>query len=127
MTLSNPYDGERRAGTVGLPLPASSRASPRDGTPCRMATTGELLVQGTERLRRLLESARRDRRSVHATAGSAPATSPSVPTDGYYTLLGRQSDLIISGGFNIYPREIEELLAEHPGVAEAAVAGWPTV
>jgi malonyl-CoA/methylmalonyl-CoA synthetase len=43
--------------------------------------------------------------------------------DGYYTLCGRRSDLIISGGFNIYPREIEELLAEHPAVAEAAVTG----
>ena len=43
--------------------------------------------------------------------------------DGYYTLCGRKSDLIISGGFNIYPREIEEVLAEHPAVAEVAVAG----
>ena len=45
--------------------------------------------------------------------------------DGYYTLQGRRSDLIISGGFNIYPREIEEFLAEQPGVAEVAVAGVP--
>ncbi len=43
--------------------------------------------------------------------------------DGYYTLCGRKSDLIISGGFNIYPREIEEVLADHPAVAEVAVAG----
>jgi len=45
--------------------------------------------------------------------------------DGYYTLSGRKSDLIISGGFNIYPREIEEFLMEQPEVAEAAVAGEP--
>ncbi|HLJ16455.1 MAG TPA: fatty acid--CoA ligase, partial [Bryobacteraceae bacterium] len=45
--------------------------------------------------------------------------------DGYYTLCGRKSDLIISGGFNIYPREIEEFLLEQPEVAEAAVAGLP--
>ena len=45
--------------------------------------------------------------------------------DGYYTLCGRRSDLIISGGFNIYPREIEELLGEHPTVAEVAIAGAP--
>ena len=45
--------------------------------------------------------------------------------DGYYTLCGRWSDLIIAGGFNIYPREIEELLAEHPAVAEVAVVGSP--
>ena len=47
----------------------------------------------------------------------------SVSDDGYYTLLGRRSDLIISGGFNIYPREIEDFLCEQPGVAEAAVVG----
>src|SRR5207253_2897655 len=49
----------------------------------------------------------------------------TVSDDGYYTLLGRKSDLIISGGFNIYPREIEELLLEQPGVDEAAVTGTP--
>ena len=64
---------------------------------------------------------RRRRRS--STAGSAPAISPCDPSDGYITLRGRRSDLIISGGFNIYPREIEELLVEHPAVAEAAVVG----
>jgi malonyl-CoA/methylmalonyl-CoA synthetase len=49
----------------------------------------------------------------------------SRSADGYVTLHGRQSDLIISGGFNIYPREIEEVLGEHAGVAEVAVAGVP--
>jgi malonyl-CoA/methylmalonyl-CoA synthetase len=47
----------------------------------------------------------------------------SISDDGYITLIGRKSDLIISGGFNIYPREIEELLLEQPGVSEAAVVG----
>ena len=45
--------------------------------------------------------------------------------DGYYTFCGRSGDLIISGGFNIYPREMEEFLQEQPEVAEAAVIGWP--
>ena len=60
-----------------------------------------------------------------STAGSAPATSPTCSPDGYYTLCGRKSDLIISGGFNIYPREIEEFLQEQEEVAEAAVIGLP--
>ena len=47
------------------------------------------------------------------------------PVDGYVTLLGRRHELIISGGFNIYPREIEELLESYPGVQEVAVVGYP--
>ena len=58
-----------------------------------------------------------------ATAGSARATSACARTDGYITLEGRRSELIISGGFNIYPREIEELLLEQPGIREATVVG----
>jgi malonyl-CoA/methylmalonyl-CoA synthetase len=46
-------------------------------------------------------------------------------TDGYYTLCGRSGDLIISAGFNVYPREMEEFLQEQPEIAEAAVVGWP--
>ena len=57
------------------------------------------------------------------TAGLRRATSDARSTDGYYTLTGRKSDLIISGGFNIYPREIEDFLMEQAEVAEAAVVG----
>ena len=61
-----------------------------------------------------------------ATAGSSPATSASSTPTATSASSGRSKDLIITGGFNVYPREIEELLAEHPGVAEAAVAGEPS-
>jgi malonyl-CoA/methylmalonyl-CoA synthetase len=96
MTLSNPLIGERRAGMVGFPLP---------GISVRI-DDGELLVRGP---------------NVFAGYWRRPdATAAAF----YYTLLGRKSDLIISGGFNIYPREIEELLLEQPGVSEAAVVGF---
>jgi Acyl-CoA synthetases (AMP-forming)/AMP-acid ligases II len=65
------------------------------------------------------------RRPRSRTDGFAPGDLASLSEDGYYTLLGRKSDLIISGGFNIYPREIEEFLEEQPGVAEAAIVGAP--
>ena len=77
-----------------------------------------------ERVRRATGGARRRRARRSWTATSAPAIWRGSP-DGYYTLLGRRSDLIISGGFNIYPREIEEFLQELEGVAEAAVVGVP--
>ena len=112
MNISNPYVGERRPGTVGLPLP---------GVSVRLVD-GEIQLKGPERVRRLL-APREPRAPPSSTAGSAPAISPSALADGYYTLCGRKSDLIISGGFNIYPREIEEFLQEQQEVAEAAVVG----
>ena len=69
--------------------------------------------------------AKRPRARRSWMVGSAPATWRSARADGYYTLCGRKSDLIISGGFNIYPREIEEFLEEQEEVAEAAVVGRP--
>ena len=73
----------------------------------------------------LLARARRDRGRDPRTAGSAPATWPGVDEDGYYFIVDRKKDLIIRGGYNVYPREIEEVLYEHPAVAEAAVDRHP--
>ena len=108
MTLSNPYVGERRAGTVGFPLP---------GISVRI-DDGELFVRGPNVFAGYW---RRPDPFVDGWFRTGDLATRSA--DGYYTLLGRKSDLIISGGFNIYPREIEELLLEQPGVSEAAVVG----
>ena len=113
MNISNPYAGERRAGTVGLPLP---------GVSVRMdSETGEILLRGPNVFAgywRREEATREAFRDGWFRTGDLATRSP----DGYYTLCGRKSDLIISGGFNIYPREIEEFLEEQPEIAEAAVA-----
>jgi malonyl-CoA/methylmalonyl-CoA synthetase len=114
MNISNPYTGERRAGTVGMPLP---------GISCRIVD-GELLVRGPNVFPgywRREEATRAAFVDGYFRTGDLASVSP----DGYYTLLGRRSDLIISGGFNIYPREIEEFLQELECVAEAAVVGTP--
>ena len=63
--------------------------------------------------------------AIDATAGSAPATWRRVDEDGYFFIVDRKKDMIIRGGYNVYPREIEEVLYEHPAVAEAAVIGVP--
>ena len=110
MTMSNPYVGERRAGTVGFPLP---------GVSARI-DDGELLVKSPTLFAGYW---RRDSGLEDGWFRTGDLATRS--DDGYYTLLGRKSDLIISGGFNIYPREIEDLLLEQPGVAEAAVVGAP--
>jgi malonyl-CoA/methylmalonyl-CoA synthetase len=114
MNIGNPYVGERRAGTVGLPLPGVS-ARIKDG---EVQLRGPNIFAGYWRRE---DATRAAFDEGWFKTGDMAECSP----DGYYTLLGRKSDLIISGGFNIYPREIEEFLHELEEVAEAAVVGMP--
>lgn len=125
MNISNPYVGERRPGAVGFPLPGVSvKILDPEGKQVADGETGEVYLKGP---------------NVFAGYWNRPDATQAAfldgwfktgdiaqrSADGYYTLCGRRSDLIISGGFNIYPREIEEYLAEQPEVAEAAVVGEP--
>lgn len=112
MDISNPYIGERRPGTVGLPLPGVSVK----------LVDGEVHLKGPNVFAGYW---RREEatRAAFADGWFRTGDLAEVSGDGYYTLLGRKSDLIISGGFNIYPREIEEFLQEQEEIAEAAVVG----
>jgi malonyl-CoA/methylmalonyl-CoA synthetase len=123
MNMSNPYAGERRAGTVGIPLPGVSvRLLNGQGEPVRDGETGEVYLRGPNVFSgywRRPEATRAAFLDGFFRTGDLAIRSP----DGYYTLCGRRNDLIISGGFNIYPREIEEFLQEQPEIVEAAVIG----
>ena len=110
MNISNPYIGERRPGTIGLPLPGVSVK----------LIDGELYVRGPNVFPGYWRREERFPDGYFRTGDLAVCSE-----DGYYTLQGRRSDMIISGGFNIYPREIEEFLEEQPGVTEAAIVGAP--
>ena len=112
MNIGNPYIGERRPGSVGLPLP---------GVSVRLVD-GEIQLKGPNLFPGYW---RRDEATQAAFVDGWFRTGDlaECSSDGYYTLSGRKSDLIISGGFNIYPREIEEFLQEQEEVAEAAVVG----
>ena len=125
MTVGNPYAGERRAGSVGFPFPGTAvRILDADGVPTAADATGELWVRGPT-----VCAGYWNRPDATAAAfvdgwfrtGDLGARS----ADGYVTLRGRGSDLIISSGFNVYPREIEDVLLELPGVREAVVVGVP--
>ena len=123
MNMSNPYAGERRAGTVGLPLPGVSvRLLNAAGEAVAPGETGEIYLRGPNVFGGYW---RRDDATRAAFVDGYFRTSDLATrsADGYFTLCGRQSDLIISGGFNIYPREIEEFLEEQPEISEAAVKG----
>jgi malonyl-CoA/methylmalonyl-CoA synthetase len=125
MNLSNPYEGERRAGSVGIPLPGVAvRLVDGERRDVEEGEEGEVLLKGPNVFGaywRRIEATRAAFADGWFKTGDVARRS----ADGYYTLCGRRSDLIISGGFNIYPREIEEFLAEQPEVAEAAVVGEP--
>jgi malonyl-CoA/methylmalonyl-CoA synthetase len=125
MNISNPYIGERRPGCVGLPLPGISvRLLDPEGRPVADGEVGEVHLKGPNIFAgywRREDATRAAFVDGYFRTGDIATRAP----DGYYTLCGRKSDLIISGGFNIYPREIEEFLQEQDGVAEAAVAAAP--
>ena len=123
MILSNPYDGERRPGAVGLPLPGvSARLVDDGGAILGNDAIGEVEIRSPHLFAEYWRRPDATAAAFHDgwfRTGDLGVRS----TDGYYTLRGRRGDLIISGGFNIYPREIEELLLEDSRVREAAVVG----
>lgn len=125
MNISNPYVGERRAGTVGFPLPGILvKIVDMDNREVSLGEEGELLIKGGNVCNGYWL---RDEATSSAFVDGYFKTGDIAvcSNDGYYTLRGRKSDLIISGGFNIYPRELEEYLLEQKGVAEVAVVGIP--
>jgi malonyl-CoA/methylmalonyl-CoA synthetase len=125
MNMSNPYVGQRRPGTVGFPLPGVSvRLVNSDGIEIAEGETGEIHLRGPNVFAGYWN--RPDATQAAFADGWFRTGDLAIRSpDGYYTLVGRRSDVIISGGFNIYPREIEEFLTEQPEIAEAAVVGVP--
>jgi malonyl-CoA/methylmalonyl-CoA synthetase len=127
MITSNPYDRERRAGTVGHPLPGVEvRIADRTTRqPLPAGEAGVIEVRGPNVFRgywrmpdKTTEEFRDDGFFVTGDIGAFDA-------DGYLHIVGRDKDLVISGGFNVYPKEVEQLLDELPEVLESAVVGLP--
>jgi malonyl-CoA/methylmalonyl-CoA synthetase len=133
MLTSNPYGGdarhggqsERRGGTVGFPLP---------GVGLRVVDDGARPARGRDRqhpgaraqcVQGLLAHAREDGGRVHADGWFKTGDVGKVDERGYVSIVGRSKDLIISGGYNVYPAEIEGYINDMPGVAESAVVGVP--
>jgi malonyl-CoA/methylmalonyl-CoA synthetase len=117
MNASNPYDGDRRAGTVGFALP---------GVELRLGEGDEILVRGPN-----VFSGYWDRPDATAAAFDddgwfATGDIGAFDDDGYLSIVGRSKDLIITGGYNVYPREVEDVLLAHPAVADVAVIGTPS-
>ncbi|HEX4163475.1 MAG TPA: AMP-binding protein [Acidimicrobiales bacterium] len=120
LTLSNPLVGERRAGSVGVPLPGVEAAIDEPDE----EGVGELSVRGASLCRGYWR--RPDETTTDAAGWFATGDLVSVSDDGYVTIRGRRTELIITGGHNVYPAEVEAVLARHPGVHEVAVVGVPS-
>jgi malonyl-CoA/methylmalonyl-CoA synthetase len=126
MNASNPLQGERKPGFVGPPLPGVSiRVVDNAGNACAQGTIGEIEVSGPNVTPGYWNQPDKTAESFTADGWFRTGDLGSFDGDGYLAIAGRAKDLIISGGLNIYPKEIEERIDALPGVAESAVIGVP--
>jgi malonyl-CoA/methylmalonyl-CoA synthetase len=126
MNTSNPYEGERRAGTVGLPLPGVElKICDDQGAELPQGEIGIIEVRGENVFKGYWQMPEKTAAELRADGFFITGDLASMDEDGYVTIVGRNKDLIISGGFNIYPKEIELILDEQDGVLESAVIGVP--
>jgi malonyl-CoA/methylmalonyl-CoA synthetase len=127
MNCSNPFNGDRRLGSVGQPLPGVEAriVDPESGKRLPDGEIGELEIRGPNVFKGYWKQPQKTAESFTADGWFRTGDLGFREPDGYLTLCGRSKDLIISGGLNIYPPEVERVLAEHPSVAACAVIGCP--
>jgi len=125
MNTSNPYIGPRRAGTVGLPLPGVEVkvCAPDTGHELAQGEAGILEVRGDNVFSGYWNMPTKTAEELRQDGYFITGDIASIGADGYVTIIGRAKDLIISGGLNVYPKEIEALIDALPGVVESAVIG----
>ena len=129
MLTSNPYDardGERRGGTVGFPLPGVSlRVCDDAGQSLPVGEIGGIQVRGPNVFKGYWRMPEKTREEFTADGYFRTGDVGKVDERGYVMIVGRSKDLIISGGYNVYPAEIEGYINEMAGVAESALVGVP--
>jgi malonyl-CoA/methylmalonyl-CoA synthetase len=126
MNTSNPLDGERRCGSVGLPLPGISvRVVDEHGATCSPGEVGSIEVKGPNVFAGYWRMPEKTREEFTADGFFKTGDMGESTADGYLNIVGRAKDLIITGGLNVYPKEIEERIDALPGVVESAVIAVP--
>jgi long-chain acyl-CoA synthetase len=132
LTAGNPVFGETRGGSVGLPFPSTELAvvslEPDESgnfTFLGVDEPGELVVRGPQVMKGYYNNPEETRQAIDAAGWLHTGDIATMDADGYFYIVDRKKDLIIAGGYNIVPREVEEVLFMHPKVLEAAVVGVP--
>ncbi len=127
MNTSNPYEGERRAGTVGFPLPETEIriVNEETGAPVAAGKIGMIEVRGPNVFSGYWQMPEKTKEEFRDDGFFITGDIGLFDEDGYIQIIGRSKDLVISGGYNIYPKEIELILDEQDGVLESAVIGVP--
>jgi malonyl-CoA/methylmalonyl-CoA synthetase len=126
MLTSNPYKGERRGGTVGFALPGVSlRVQDDAGQPLPTGEIGGIQVKGPNVFKGYWRMPEKTKEEFTTDGYFKTGDVGKIDERGYITIVGRSKDLIISGGYNVYPAEIEGYINDMPGVAESAVVGVP--
>ena len=127
MSTSNPYDGERRAGTVGLPLPNIELrvVDPETGDNLPTDEIGNLEVRGPNVFQGYWRMPEKTAEDFRDDGFFITGDIAKIDEDGYVTIIGRSKDLVISGGYNVYPKEVESEIDNLNGVNESAIIGAP--
>jgi malonyl-CoA/methylmalonyl-CoA synthetase len=126
MLTSNPYQGERRGGTVGFALPGVTlRVQDEGGQSLGIDEIGGIQVKGLNVFKGYWRMPEKTKEEFTADGFFKTGDVGKIDQRGYITIVGRSKDLIISGGYNVYPAEIEGYINDLPGVAESALVGVP--
>jgi long-chain acyl-CoA synthetase len=122
----NHMDRERKPGSIGTAIKGvEMKLADDDGSPSGPDEVGEIWVRGHNVMKGYWRRPEATAQVLNADGWFKTGDMARVDDDGYYYIVDRKKDLIIRGGYNVYPREIEEVLYEHPAVREAAVIGIP--
>jgi long-chain acyl-CoA synthetase len=132
LTAGNPVFGQTKIGSVGMPFPSTELAvvdlDPDEQGELRfldVGQAGELVVRGPQVMKGYYNNPEETRNAIDAAGWLHTGDIATMDADGYFSIVDRKKDLIIASGFNIVPREVEEVLFTHPHVLEAAVVGVP--
>ncbi|MBN8866412.1 MAG: long-chain fatty acid--CoA ligase [Solirubrobacterales bacterium] len=119
-------DMERKPGTIGTPIDGvEMRIVDEEGKVLGVGDVGELQIKGPNVMKGYWQMPEATEKAIDADGWFATGDMATVDSDGYYSIVDRKKEMILRGGYNVYPREVEEVLYEHPAVAEAAVMGVP--